>query len=145
MTARQKKPAFRVGDRVQFLHLGRKVPGTIAEVHGAVGIGGRRLYRVEMPAEPFDPVRFVFPEAELEPGGDPAEKLNLLTKPRIIDYLKHGALISMLMSESPRGENQPRVWLCIDVYDNVTYTFREAQGLIGGISVPRGAHYRDLK
>lgn len=42
---------FRKGDRVQF-HLGtRTVTGVVREDRGPIGVGGRRLYAVEFPAD----------------------------------------------------------------------------------------------
>jgi hypothetical protein len=46
---------FRVGDRVRFQLGVEMVEGVITEDRGAIGVGGRRLYRIE---------------GELHPGGE---------------------------------------------------------------------------
>jgi hypothetical protein len=144
-TSRQKGPAFNVGDRVQFLHAGRNLPGIVIQDRGPVGIGGRRLYRVAVPDEPFDPVTFVMPEEELELGESPAAKRQLLTTTKIVDYLRSGGLEAILMSANPHGQEQPRVWLCLDTHDNVTHTFRPEHGMVGGATVPAVAPSGDLR
>ncbi len=43
---RSRKTAFNVGDAVQFVYMSAPIQGKIVEDRGAIGIGGRRLYRV---------------------------------------------------------------------------------------------------
>ena len=40
------RPVFRVGDRVRFTFGVTPVEGKVVEDRGAIGVGGRRLYRV---------------------------------------------------------------------------------------------------
>ena len=71
MKCRNSKPVakFRVGDRVQFESGGPKwrhtVWGTIVEVRGPIGINGRRLYFIDVPMDPDEPLRTVMEEDEL--------------------------------------------------------------------------------
>ena len=76
-------------------------------------------------------------EEEVEPAN--GAEIPSLEKNEIIDYLKHGGLIAMLRSNLAGGKNQPRVWLCRDTLGNVTHTFAEDRGLLGGGLVPFGA------
>ena len=132
------KRVFQVGDRVTIPLGARRVEGTIVEDRGPFGVNRRRLYRVEVPQDPFDPTNHELPEDEIEVSqrvnGDVA-----LSRKAIIDYLKYGGLIAILRSNLTGGKNQPRVWLCFDSLGNVTHTFTKDRGLAGGESVPFSA------
>ena len=43
---------YREGDRVSFLYGSERVEGVITEDRGNLGVGGRRLYRVQVPSDP---------------------------------------------------------------------------------------------
>jgi hypothetical protein len=58
---------FHKGDRVKFKLATRWVRGVVKEDRGPIGIGGRRLYLVEFPADPESPSRVELPAAEMEP------------------------------------------------------------------------------
>jgi hypothetical protein len=79
---------------------------------------------------------FTRPEEELEADVDYEERGKLLTKTRIMDYLKQIGLVGILRTNTPRGRNQPRVWLCLDTYNKPIYTFIPEHGLVGGATVP---------
>jgi len=113
-----------------------EVPGTVIEDRGSTGFQGRRLYTVEVPDEPLDPIITVRAEEELKPGEPPSARKHLLTKEKMIKYLKNGGLMYILLNNSFLGRDQPRVWLCLDVGDGVTHTLRPYQGLVGGATVP---------
>jgi hypothetical protein len=102
-------PLFRVGDRVLLERGGRKVDGVVVEDRGNLGIGGRRLYYVEIPMDPFEPVRSLRSEDELEPDTRPKPEPSSIDKAKVIEYLKNGALLSILKTDTPGGRNQPRV------------------------------------
>ena len=134
--SRKKAPRFRVGDRVKF-PLGKyRVAGVVTEDRGLLGVQGIRLYRIRVPMDPYEPENFTVPENELEPvaKGDPMDRAPM--KEEIIDYLKNGGLVSILMANSSGGRNQPRVWLCRDQLGNLTHTFSQDNGIVGGEVVP---------
>ncbi len=127
-------PTFRVGDRVQF-PLGRgRVDGVITEDRGAIGFRGRHLYTVLVPMDPFEPTTFEMSADELEPINKTATPA-ALSKAMIVDYLVHGGLIAIL-SNSSGGRSQPRVWLRPDSLGNVTHTYAEERGVVGGGFIP---------
>jgi hypothetical protein len=117
----------------------------IVEDHGPIGIGGRRLFRIEVFADPDEPIPFLVPADELEPEDNLDQQRKLLEKSRIIDYLKQGGLVAILQSNSSGGRSQPRVWLCLDNLGNVTHTFAAERGLIGGATVPFWTLYENNK
>jgi hypothetical protein len=89
--------------------------------------------------DPDDPERLELSEDHLEPAGDDAEATKPLDKAKVIKFLKTGGLLSILWSNIHGGKLQPRVWLCRNNLGNVTYTFYEERGLIGGQTVPAAA------
>ena len=63
-----RRPKFKVGDKVQLIFMSHPVEGRVVEDRGTIGIGGNRLYRVEtqtdsitrileLPAEELTPVQ----------------------------------------------------------------------------------------
>ena len=143
-TAQQKmKPVFQVGDRVLLSYDSRKVTGLVVEDRGLLGRGGRRLYHVEVPADPAEPMLLLMGEDELEI--DPGEWNAPIDKSRIMDYLKRSGLVSMLLANSPRGKTQPRAWIRRDSYGNRTTTFDPDWGVIGGATVPYGTLHANWK
>ncbi len=140
MSAKRGQSRLRVGDRVRFEFGQHKATGVIAEELGGRGIGGRRLFGVEMPIDPDEPMRLMFPEDELEVIPPGTELPLTIEKQRIMEYLVYG-LTSILRSNLAGGKNQPRVWLCLDQLGNVTYTFYPERGVIGGQVVPARALY----
>jgi hypothetical protein len=128
--------SFHVGDRVRFDLGRRKLTGVVVEDRGAIGVGGRRLFQVEVPTDPFEPMMMEMPEDELELVPPGSEKVTPLDKGKVIEYLVNGGLISILHSNIAGGKNQPRVWLRPDNLGNITYTFVPERGVIGGQVVP---------
>ena len=57
---------FRVGDRVRFLFGTTTLRGIIVEDRGAIGVGGRRLLRVQFSFLAEEPMFIEIPEDELE-------------------------------------------------------------------------------
>ena len=115
----------------------------IVEDRGAIGVHGRHLYQVLVAMDPFEPASYEVPEDELEviegnAGADLSAK-----KSESIDYLKKGGLISILRSNISGGRSQPRVWLTLDSLGNVTHSFIQERGLLGGASVPFRAVHED--
>ena len=133
--------SFRVGDRVTVPFGPRRLRGFIVEDRGRVGAGGRRLFRVRVPMEPSEPLSLEVPAEELRIEETPAD----LDKPDILDYLKRGGLVAILLSNTSGGKCQPRAWLCADSYGNVTHTFTEELGQVGGRTVPFGALHENSK
>lgn len=128
---------FHEGDRVRFDFGGHQVTGKIIEDRGPLGVRGRRLYRVELPMDPYDPhiVSLAEDETELVPPGEPPP---VLDRKKVIDYLPY-ALGSLLEANVPRKIPPPSVWLCLDNLGNITYTFNPERGLLGGESPPLAA------
>ena len=132
----EQAAAFHVGDRVKFPLVTQTVRGVIVEDRGPLGVGGRRLYRVEVPLDPDEPMFYTMPENDLRPDEDWETRRTALTKEKVIRYLKGGGLISILQRNTSGGKHQPRVWLSLDQLGNVTYTFDADRGIIGGETVP---------
>lgn len=141
MSATRGQSPFHVGDRVRIDFGRRKLTGVIVEDRGAIGVHGRRLFQVDIPMDPFEPMSVELPEDEMEvipPGTEVARSLD---KQKVADYLAKGGLISILRSNLAGGRNQPTAWLCHDQLGNVTHTFVPERGVIGGQLVPVAAVY----
>lgn len=65
LTKTAPKPP-RVGSRVSFLWGFSPREGKIVEDRGAIGVGGRRLFRIDAPIEPEDEIVIELPESEFE-------------------------------------------------------------------------------
>ncbi len=126
------KTHYHLGDRVR-IPLGRgKALGVITEDHGALGAGGKHLFRVSVWMDPFEDGSYEVQEDELE---KPVED-SPLAAAEIISFLKNGGLISILRSNISGGRNQPRAWLRRDSLGSLTHTFQEERGLVGGETIP---------
>jgi hypothetical protein len=136
MTTTHEHQSFHVGDHVRIDFGKRKLSGVIVEDRGAIGVGGRHLFRVDVPMDPFDPMSIELPETELEAVESQNGAAAMPEKAKIVDYLKSGGLISILRSNISGGKNQPRAWICLDNLGNVTHTFVPERGIIGGQVVP---------
>jgi hypothetical protein len=62
---KKTEPRFKVGDWVTFPWEPGKVIAKIIEDRGPIGVGGRRLYRIERTWDEGEPDRFEVPEVEL--------------------------------------------------------------------------------
>ena len=62
-------PRFQPGTRVQLRLVDQMVRGTITEYRGPLGVGGRHLYRVEVPFSGDYVQVYEIPEDELKPIG----------------------------------------------------------------------------
>jgi len=134
----KQPPAFRVGDRVT-VPLGRRnVTGFVVEERGAIGVGGRYLYRVEVPMEPYEPMEMLLPEEEMTAATDEPAPIE---PKEVVKYLVNGGLVSILYQNIGGGRNQPLAWLCRDTLGNVTHTFLAERGLVGGRIIPFHALY----
>lgn len=69
-TKSRKSAAFRVGDPVRFHHVNRTIRGTVSEDLGPIGVGGRRLYQVQVNDPTEEPGYFELPESELTRESD---------------------------------------------------------------------------
>lgn len=58
--------SLQVGSRVSFIWGFSPLEGKIVEDRGAIGVGGRRLYRIVAPIEPEDEIVIELPESEFE-------------------------------------------------------------------------------
>ena len=129
---------LRVGDWVRVALGPRKVHGLIVEDRGNIGTRGQRLFVVEVPSDPAEPLTIEVAEPEVEAiARDSPEKLKMLR------FLKQGGLLNILRSNTSGGRDQPRVWLRYDTLGNVTHTFTERHGQVGGRRVPFLSLHRD--
>jgi hypothetical protein len=135
MNVTHDQPSFHVGDQVKVDFGRRTMTGTIVEDRGLIGIQGRRLFRVSIPTDPFEPMTLELPEDEMEPvpTGESAKPMD---KTKVMDYLVHGGLSSILRANLSGGRGEPRVWLCHDQLENVTHTFSADRGVVGGEHIP---------
>ncbi|WP_395088552.1 hypothetical protein [Armatimonas sp.] len=67
----EAKGLFKVGDRVKFQRVLHWLEGVIVEDRGNIGIGGRRLYGIQVSVDPQenadDTLYFERPESDLAP------------------------------------------------------------------------------
>lgn len=129
MSSVKVSPArFRRGDWVTFPFGVQPAFAQIIEDRGAIGVGGRRLYRVRVDQELDDPFSFEVPEEEMEKV--------VPDRAAIKDYLEQGGLLEILRANT-QGGRPPRVWLTIGRRGEITHTFDAERGLIGnGHPVP---------
>ena len=126
---------FQIGDWIRVPRGSGVATGTVVEDRGALGVDGGHIYRVLLGMDPEDPESFEYPAEELQPfAGEPP--FGPADTPHIIRYLRHGGLLSILRANLGGGKHQPRVWLCRDTLGNITHTFYEERGLVGGRTVP---------
>ena len=60
--------SFPVGSQVYFLFGRRRMKGFVVEDRGAIGVGGRRLLRIEAPLDSEDPLVLELPDEQLQPA-----------------------------------------------------------------------------
>lgn len=68
-------PKFGVNDTVYFLFGAKYAVGTVVELRGPIGVGGRHLYRVEIAPSDGEPLQFELPEPDL--SSNPVEGTRL--------------------------------------------------------------------
>lgn len=139
MSTTRGRPEFHVGDRVKVQLGPRKLTGMISEDRGPIGVRGRRLFQVQVPTDPYEPMILEVAEDEIEAIPPGAEEPQGLTNKEMIDYLMNGGLISILQANLTGGRRQPVAWLCRDQFGNVTHTFYAERGMVGGQVVPSRA------
>jgi len=125
------KPSFHVGDKVALTFGIRRVQGRIVEDRGPLGVGGRRIYGVRLDMDPYDSMFVERPEDDLEASINGDEPLSA---EEVRSYLRNGGLMLILGSAS--DASTPRVWLRRDTLGNVTHTFIEERGMVGGGAPP---------
>ena len=126
------RPKYHVGDKVWIPLPARPVCGIVKEDRGNLGVGGRRLYHVDVSDDPYTTQRFLMGEDEMQPYD--AKDVDKLSTEEMIDYLIHAGLISIFQRNSSN-----RVWLRRDSAGNVTYTYIEEYGETGGQPAPSRA------
>lgn len=141
MATASKAGPFRVGDRVRFEFGFTTVVGKVIEDSGPLGVGGRHLYRVELPMDPDEPYIAARSESDMELV-PPNEHPPVPDRIKVIEYLPH-ALGSLLDSNMPPKNPPPHVWLCLNNLGNLTYTFNPERGLLGGESPPPAAIWNE--
>ena len=123
---------FHVGENVRFTFGTLPVTGEVVEDRGPLGGGGRQIVRVRLDMDPYDPLFFELPADELEVWQQPDAPLS---PDEIREYLSNGGLLLML--QTGPNDREPRIWLRRDHLGNVTHTFIEKRGMVGG-AVPPG-------
>jgi hypothetical protein len=106
----------------------------VIEDRGNIGFGGRQLVRVRVPMDPYEPTLVERGAEDLELADGPPI---VPAKEEVIGYLKRAGLLSILRAYDER--QQPRVWLCPNSLGDVTHTFYEDHGVLGGVPVPARA------
>jgi hypothetical protein len=134
---------FRVGDRVRFPFGSGRITGVITEDRGAIGYRGRHLYEVSVPMDPFEPTILELAGDEIEAVDEREELAPAFGADQIEAYLANGGLIAILRSNSSGGRKQPRAGLRPDSVGNVTHTFDQERGVVGGRVVPFAATHGD--
>lgn len=64
----QPDSRFQVGSQVSFLFGRSRLKGVIVEDRGAIGVGGRRLFRIEAPLDSEAPLVTEMPADDLQPA-----------------------------------------------------------------------------
>lgn len=59
------KKKFRVGEQIKFRFCKKYITGTIIEDRGKIGVGGRRLWRIEFNLSNQKPSHIELPEIEI--------------------------------------------------------------------------------
>ena len=121
---------FRVGDFVT-VPWSHPIVGEIVEDRGPIGGNRRRLYTVQVQLDPGKPFFLEANADELKPA-EPEDRT--IDKSEILQFLKVGGLIAILMADGVRGQ---RVWLRTDSLGNVIHTFAPERGFLGGEVIPR--------
>ena len=127
---------FSVGDRVRFTWGFTPVQGVVVEDRGPLGRNKRRIFGVRFCLEPDDESVIELPEDELVLSEDRPEPI---PSSNIVAYLKNSGLTRILRSNLTGAGRRPRAWLKADAAGNVTHTFIEEWGEVGGAAVPSSA------
>jgi len=77
MSANKNRPQFKVGDWVSFPFGFQNAVARIIEDRGAIGVKGRRLYRVELLRDGVEPDRFEVREDDLVSASPPKSAANV--------------------------------------------------------------------
>jgi primosomal protein N' len=64
----QMEPHYPVGSQVSFLFGQDRVTGLVVEDRGAIGVGGRHLFRIEAPLDSEPPLVLELPAEQLQPA-----------------------------------------------------------------------------
>lgn len=126
--------AFQVGDYV-FAPWHRPIRGQIIEDRGPIGRNGRHLYSVRIAIDSEEPIITELPGEDLDAAPDAEPPLET---GQVIEYLKAGGLIAVLMTNLDGGRDQPKLWLKKNSSGYVSYAFTPEPGSRGGETVPFG-------
>ena len=121
--------AIKEGDKVWVPLAVGKVCGTVVEDRGPLGIGGRHLFRVSVPSDPYEAEDYVLAEDQIErlSAEDEKELMEPLEPGAVKQFLVEGGLISILVRNT-----RERVWLRRDSYGHVIDTYVEGYSVTGG-------------
>ena len=123
------QPKYQVGDKVWVPLAVDRECGVVKEDRGNLGIGGRRLYYVDVSLDPYTHDRHLVGEDEMQPYDE--KDVKKISSEEIVKFLTNVGLVSMLRRNLPN-----RVWLRRNSAGNVSYTYLEEFGEIGGQHAP---------
>ena len=122
-----------IGVNVSFTFGTSAIQGVVIEDRGPIGANRVRIFRVQIPNDPYDDDFIEMPEDELALA---SQNIELIPDEDIVDYLENGGLVQILKCNVSGGKTQPRVWLKRDSLGNVVHTFIAERGSVGGASIP---------
>ena len=136
MSQTRSSTDFKVGDMVSVPAPLRREVGMIIEDRGHLGIGGRRLFRVEVPNHPYSTNTLVVDEDEIQHAteSEQAELQQQLDPAEIKEFLIDGGLVGMLIRHTPQ-----RVWLLRVPQGVMMFTYIEGYSVTGGEYPPTTA------
>jgi hypothetical protein len=140
MKAAATSPRFHVGELVKARFGGEWVGSRITEDRGPMGGMGRHLYQVSIPNDPFEPMITERLEEDLQPYDPAREPPRQISRREIIDYLKQGGLIAILL-QNQGGNHPPSAWLRAKEGGGGIHTFDPERGQVGGQAIPARATY----
>jgi len=121
------KAKFKVGDWVSFPSGSLRVYAQVIEDQGVIGSEGRQLYRIRIPPSRNNEADvFLASEDDLTKAPAPQPEL-------IAEYFRSGALLEILR------QNPSKVWLTHSPRGEISHTFDEISGLLGGAVPPVAA------
>lgn len=125
-----------VGDYVMFTFGVDPVRARVVKDLGHIGKNGRRYLRLCVPHDPYEETYTEMPEEWLtltDSGVRP------ISPEEVKEHMVNAGLIEILRSNMEGGKYQPRVWLGHDSLGNITHTFAEERGSVGGAIPPISA------
>ncbi len=136
MSGTTSSAVFNVGDKVWVRMPSGRAPGTVTEDRGPLGRGGRRLFYVAVPNDPYSSDVLLLGEDDMDPmtADEQAALYERLDPEAVKDFLIGGGLFAILARNSPRP-----VWLRRGPRGSLTHTYIEGYSATGGDAAPISA------